>query len=43
MSERQNVTVLGATGTIGLNTLDVIARHRRGEELPGRVDRARGY
>ena len=27
MSERQNVTVLGATGTIGLNTLDVIARH----------------
>lgn len=23
--------------------LDVIARHRRGEELPGRVDRARGY
>ena len=27
MSDRQNVTVLGATGTIGLNTLDVIARH----------------
>ena len=27
MYERQNVTVLGATGTIGLNTLDVIARH----------------
>lgn len=23
--------------------LDVIARHRRGEELPGRVDRNRGY
>lgn len=23
----QNVTILGATGTIGLNTLDVIARH----------------
>lgn len=23
--------------------LDVIARHRRGEELPGRVDRQRGY
>lgn len=23
--------------------LDVIARHQRGEELPGRVDRARGY
>ncbi|GMP09191.1 2-hydroxyacid dehydrogenase [Bradyrhizobium sp. TM239] len=23
--------------------LDVIDRHRRGEELPGRVDRARGY
>lgn len=23
--------------------LDVIARHRRGEELPGRVDRERGY
>ncbi|MBR0784500.1 2-hydroxyacid dehydrogenase [Bradyrhizobium iriomotense] len=23
--------------------LDVIARHRRGEELPGRVDRSRGY
>lgn len=27
MSRQQNVTVLGATGTIGLNTLDVIARH----------------
>ena len=27
MSKQQNVTVLGATGTIGLNTLDVIARH----------------
>lgn len=27
MSRLQNVTVLGATGTIGLNTLDVIARH----------------
>jgi glyoxylate/hydroxypyruvate reductase A len=23
--------------------LDVIARHRRGEDLPGRVDRSRGY
>jgi glyoxylate/hydroxypyruvate reductase A len=23
--------------------LDVIARHRRGEALPGRVDRDRGY
>lgn len=23
--------------------LDVIARHRRGEELPGRVDRMCGY
>lgn len=23
--------------------LDVIARHRRGDELPGRVDRSRGY
>ena len=23
--------------------LDVIARHRRGEDLPGRVDRNRGY
>jgi glyoxylate/hydroxypyruvate reductase A len=23
--------------------LDVIARHRRGEELPGLVDRRRGY
>lgn len=27
MPKLQNVTVLGATGTIGLNTLDVIARH----------------
>lgn len=27
MSKLQNVTILGATGTIGLNTLDVIARH----------------
>ncbi len=26
-SRPQNVTILGATGTIGLNTLDVIARH----------------
>ena len=25
------------------HVLDVIARHRRGEELPGRVDRTRGY
>jgi glyoxylate/hydroxypyruvate reductase A len=23
--------------------LDVIARHRRGEDLPGLVDRSRGY
>lgn len=27
MSSVQNITVLGATGTIGINTLDVIARH----------------
>ena len=27
MLKRQNVTILGATGTIGLHTLDVIARH----------------
>lgn len=27
MSKRQNVTVLGATGSIGVNTLDVIRRH----------------
>jgi len=27
MSKLQNVTILGATGTIGLHTLDVIARH----------------
>lgn len=27
MSEMQNITVLGSTGTIGVNTLDVIARH----------------
>jgi 1-deoxy-D-xylulose-5-phosphate reductoisomerase len=27
MSKIQNITVLGATGTIGANTLDVIARH----------------
>jgi 1-deoxy-D-xylulose-5-phosphate reductoisomerase len=27
MSRVQNITVLGATGTIGVNTLDVIARH----------------
>jgi len=26
-SSPQNITILGATGTIGLNTLDVIARH----------------
>ena len=26
--KRQNVTVLGATGSIGVNTLDVIRRHR---------------
>ncbi|MBU3736910.1 MAG: 1-deoxy-D-xylulose-5-phosphate reductoisomerase [Methylobacterium sp.] len=27
MSRLQNVTILGSTGTIGVNTLDVIARH----------------
>ncbi len=27
MSRVQNITVLGSTGTIGVNTLDVIARH----------------
>jgi len=27
MAEIQNITVLGATGTIGVNTLDVVARH----------------
>lgn len=27
MSTYQNVTILGSTGTIGVNTLDVIARH----------------
>lgn len=27
MSKLQTVTILGATGTIGMNTLDVIARH----------------
>lgn len=27
MSARQRLTVLGATGSIGLNTLDVVARH----------------
>lgn len=27
MSRIQNITVLGSTGTIGVNTLDVIARH----------------
>lgn len=27
MSRPQNITVLGSTGTIGVNTLDVIARH----------------
>ncbi len=27
MTKVQNITVLGATGTIGVNTLDVIARH----------------
>jgi 1-deoxy-D-xylulose-5-phosphate reductoisomerase len=32
MSKLQNVTILGATGTIGMNTLDVIARH------PGRFN-----
>lgn len=27
MSNPKNITILGATGTIGINTLDVIARH----------------
>ncbi|HLD08730.1 MAG TPA: 1-deoxy-D-xylulose-5-phosphate reductoisomerase, partial [Methylophilaceae bacterium] len=27
MPKRQNITILGATGTIGLHTLDVVARH----------------
>ena len=27
MSKPQNITILGATGTIGLQTLDVITRH----------------
>lgn len=27
MTQQQNITVLGSTGTIGVNTLDVIARH----------------
>lgn len=27
MAEIKNITILGATGTIGVNTLDVIARH----------------
>ncbi|NER62333.1 1-deoxy-D-xylulose-5-phosphate reductoisomerase, partial [Pseudomonas sp. MAFF212428] len=27
MSRPQRITVLGATGSIGLSTLDVIARH----------------
>jgi len=27
MSKIQNITILGSTGTIGMNTLDVIARH----------------
>lgn len=27
MHKQRNITILGATGTIGLNTLDVIARH----------------
>lgn len=27
MPKQQNITILGATGTIGLHTLDVIARH----------------
>jgi len=27
MSKQRNLTVLGATGTIGVNTLDVAARH----------------
>jgi 1-deoxy-D-xylulose-5-phosphate reductoisomerase len=29
MTRPQNITILGATGTIGVNTLDVIARHPR--------------
>ncbi len=28
MSEPKNICILGSTGTIGVNTLDVIARHR---------------
>ena len=27
MSESKGITILGATGTIGVNTLDVISRH----------------
>jgi len=27
MSDLQNITVLGSTGSIGKNTLDVVARH----------------
>lgn len=28
MSEKQNLTILGSTGSVGVNTLDVVARHR---------------
>ena len=28
MTERQNIVILGSTGSIGVSTLDVIARHR---------------
>ncbi|MCW8955653.1 MAG: 1-deoxy-D-xylulose-5-phosphate reductoisomerase, partial [Gammaproteobacteria bacterium] len=27
MSDQKGITILGATGTIGVNTLDVVARH----------------
>ena len=27
MPDKQNITVLGSTGSIGVSTLDVIARH----------------
>ena len=28
MSKAQNIVILGSTGSVGVNTLDVIARHR---------------
>jgi len=28
MRKKQNLTILGSTGSIGVNTLDVVARHR---------------